>query len=358
MLRAQGAAGAALAECAAALTLAQAASEPRLAALAAQRGSLLARQLGRFADAAALETQSLQALDDLAGEAWAARAAATVGGHVPLGRGDLAEAEQAFQEMIARQRLLGQEPGSTHPYACFALIGLGDVARGRAEAALALTRYQTGLRHAWRFGEMPPVAYALGGVAGALAALGRWSEAARLFGATEALCERTGLPFGPATMDRQRALGLPEPWLRAAEPVGLDEPLRTAVRARRGAAHPTLPDPDEAARQWAVGREMSAADAVAAALALETAAAAPLAATPPQTGMGAPARQPEDVAALTFREQEVLALLCQRLTDPEIAARLFISPKTAGHHVSNILGKLGVANRREAAAIAVRRGLV
>jgi DNA-binding NarL/FixJ family response regulator len=74
--------------------------------------------------------------------------------------------------------------------------------------------------------------------------------------------------------------------------------------------------------------------------------------------MGAPARQPEDVAALTFREQEVLALLCQRLTDPEIAARLFISPKTAGHHVSNILGKLGVANRREAAAIAVRRGLV
>jgi predicted ATPase len=230
MLRAQGAAGAALAECAAALTLAQAASEPRLAALAAQRGSLLARQLGRFADAAALETQSLQALDDLAGEAWAARAAATIGGHVPLGRGDLAEAERAFQEMIARQRLLGQEPGSTHPYACFALIGLGDVARGRGEAALALTRYQTGLRHAWRFGEMPPVVYALGGVAGALAALGRWSEAARLFGATEALCERTGLPFGPATMDRQRALGLPEPWLRAAEPVGLDEPLRTAVR--------------------------------------------------------------------------------------------------------------------------------
>ena len=61
---------------------------------------------------------------------------------------------------------------------------------------------------------------------------------------------------------------------------------------------------------------------------------------------------------LTFREQEVLALLCQRLTDPEIAAHLFISPKTVGKHVSNILGKLGASNRREAAAIAVRHALV
>jgi non-specific serine/threonine protein kinase len=61
---------------------------------------------------------------------------------------------------------------------------------------------------------------------------------------------------------------------------------------------------------------------------------------------------------LTRREREVLSLLCQRLTDLEIAERLFISPYTASKHVSNVLGKLGVANRREAAAFAARHALV
>ncbi|MCA9877097.1 MAG: DNA-binding response regulator, partial [Thermomicrobiales bacterium] len=46
-----------------------------------------------------------------------------------------------------------------------------------------------------------------------------------------------------------------------------------------------------------------------------------------------------------------------RLTDPEIAERLFLSPRTVEGHVAQILNRLGAANRREAAARAAREGL-
>jgi DNA-binding NarL/FixJ family response regulator len=61
---------------------------------------------------------------------------------------------------------------------------------------------------------------------------------------------------------------------------------------------------------------------------------------------------------LTRREREVLTLLCQRLTDPEIAERLCLSSRTVESHVRNILAKLGAENRREAAAIAARMTFV
>lgn len=70
-------------------------------------------------------------------------------------------------------------------------------------------------------------------------------------------------------------------------------------------------------------------------------------------------RQPEPMAEpLTERETEVLALLARGRANKEIARDLIIGEKTVKTHVSNILGKLGVQSRTQAALHAVRTGLV
>ena len=64
------------------------------------------------------------------------------------------------------------------------------------------------------------------------------------------------------------------------------------------------------------------------------------------------------LAGLTPREIEVLQLVAAGNSNSEIGSALFISTKTASVHVSNILAKLGVSGRGEAAALAYRLGLV
>jgi NarL family two-component system response regulator LiaR len=61
---------------------------------------------------------------------------------------------------------------------------------------------------------------------------------------------------------------------------------------------------------------------------------------------------------LTPRETQVLALVAEGLSNVQIGQQLDISPSTARFHVSTILSKLGTANRAEAAAVAVKYGLV
>ena len=71
------------------------------------------------------------------------------------------------------------------------------------------------------------------------------------------------------------------------------------------------------------------------------------------------ATQPSDLGHdLTPRQREVLGLIIEGLSNGQIAKQLCISPSTVRFHVSQILGKLGAANRAEAAALAVKHRLV
>ncbi|SDH21851.1 Predicted ATPase [Leifsonia sp. 98AMF] len=63
-------------------------------------------------------------------------------------------------------------------------------------------------------------------------------------------------------------------------------------------------------------------------------------------------------AGLTNRQLDVARLIAKGFTNGELAERLYISPKTADHHVSAVLGKLGVSNRREVVRAAAELGLI
>jgi len=80
--------------------------------------------------------------------------------------------------------------------------------------------------------------------------------------------------------------------------------------------------------------------------------------SPEATATEPEAADPAAEFGLTAREREVLALVALGRTNRQIAEELFITENTAGVHVSNILGKLGVPSRGEAAAVAYRLALV
>ena len=69
-------------------------------------------------------------------------------------------------------------------------------------------------------------------------------------------------------------------------------------------------------------------------------------------------RQPHDQRGLSPRELEILRLIGEGYSNPEIATRLFISHKTVRNHVTNILAKLEVESRTAAAVYALRQGLL
>lgn len=142
----------------------------------------------------------------------------------------------------------------------------------------------------------------------------------------------------------------------------LDRPYDLA-RVRYRLAEALLPSGGEDERDraaellrlaHAVADHLGARPLADAAALLAQRARLPLTHTPKQSLTPA---DPADALGLTGRERDVLRLVSAGRTNRQIAEELFISPKTASVHVSNILSKLGVSGRGEAAAVAHRLGL-
>jgi DNA-binding CsgD family transcriptional regulator len=148
-------------------------------------------------------------------------------------------------------------------------------------------------------------------------------------------------------------------WEEAAEPYPLAYAwLRLAETAVAAGDRPAAARGVRAA--YALARRVSAVPIADEAAALARRTRLSLDEPAAETATGTGAAGPEDPLArfgLTEREQEILALLAGGRSNPQIAESLFISPKTASVHVSNILAKLGVDSRVEAAAVAHRLGI-
>ena len=203
-----------------------------------------------------------------------------------------------------------------------------DLACTRGEIPLAVELYERSLAEARRTGDVRSEMYIVTGLAGVALASGQPERAARLLGAVAAAEDATGSMIVFRFWYSDRVL--------------------TTTRA-------ALED-NAFAAAWAAGRSMPWPVAVMDALAVLETDALP-APSLVLTAVADAWRSTVDFG-LARREREVLTLLCLRLSDPEIAERLFISRGTASRHAANIFAKLGVSGRREAAALAARHGLV
>ncbi|HEU0165258.1 MAG TPA: LuxR C-terminal-related transcriptional regulator [Thermomicrobiales bacterium] len=243
-------------------------------------------------------------------------------GQAALAEGDLPGATAHLEQAIVLQRALGFTWLLTGTLRTF-----GNLAHLLGDRDRELAAYRESLELVKQHGDLRYLAEALCGVASVAAEQHRATEAARLFGAVASLRRELGIDIGI------------EPWQKGR----LDEGL-ALIRS-------ILP-PETLERAWSVGAALTREEAIAEALALV-----------PVTVTGSPL--PEAVVTrttgsvdLTPRERDVLRLVSQGLGNREIAAELFISPRTVNFHLTNLFTKLSVDSRTAAAAYAIRHCLV
>ena len=332
------------------LALARERGDPLLLYFTLQTRGVLAERQGDFVGATAWLEESLRFGRECARDA-AGRQAPMGGTLLLLGMvarrcGDLEAArswiDEAIREVRNRGRLwtLAEALGE---------LGVLQVYAGEmAEAAASLLE---GVALHWWQGDTAFITRALRGCAGIAAATEDALPAAYLLGAATAIDATT--PYAVIAAERDRdvvdwclaclAETLAPADLESLRTAGAALTVAQAVALAREVTKPVL----GVARVEEIWRAAGAPDPGHAPEITEIAGAS-----------GNMTIAEPSFFALTRREREILGLLCQRLTDPEIAEQLFISPYTASKHVSNVLGKLGVANRRQAAAFAARHGLV
>jgi non-specific serine/threonine protein kinase len=246
-------------------------------------------------------------------------------GIVAFLRGDFAAAERWFAEGMT----FSLEIDDLYSRASL-LLGQGRLAVRRQELETGVQLLTQSLHILRQMGSRRLMAEVVDALAAAAAVAGRYEQAARLIGSTTMM--RDGHAIG----------------ITARSKVELDDLLATLI-AELGE--------NRFQQFFDAGKRQTLDDAVEEVLLLSDDMLASLAAAPP-VPVEIDSMRPADDYSLTPREREVLNLIVQGLSDKEIADQLYISPRTAMTHVSNILAKLGVNKRTLAVRVAVHSGLV
>jgi non-specific serine/threonine protein kinase len=337
------------------LALAGEIGDPLLLYFALQTRGILAERQGDLAGAREWLLESLRFGREC--DARAAGAKPPMGGTLlALGMvarrsGDRAAAREYIQESIRELRPRGR---------LWTLAGalgeLGVLQTYDGELTDAAANLLEGVALHWWQGDAAFITRALRGCAAVAVVTGNAITSAHLLGAAAEIDAST--PYAGIAEERDRdvvawcltrlADYLSPPVMESLHATGAAFTIAPAVALARTVVTSVL-GPERVAAIWQASGAPEPGPLPETALADRT----PAAAAPPPASAA-----PCGAFSLTRRERQVLALLCQRLTDPEIAAALCISPRTVSGHVANALGKLGAANRREAAAIAARHGVL